>query len=125
MNMDAERIVKELVKKYPGKNIVKNPDNDPTEIVCEVAPAETPDGEGVAVAVIDRSEPHYHKKIKETYKITKGKLTVYRNGHPYRLCEGDKISILPGEVHCAVGDETWVEVLAKPGWNINDHFLAG
>ena len=118
--MDEQKVIKELEEKYPGKNII----NNNGEIVCETDPAKNPDDRGVAIAVVDRSAPHYHKKTVETYKVLKGELVVYKNGKPCQLREGDKLEIIPGEVHYATGNETWVEVASVPGWLPEDHFPA-
>lgn len=115
--MKTEKAIKELSEKYPGKKIIKNNEENPTEIVCEIEP-------GTAIAVIDKSEPHCHKKATEIYEVTRGKLTVYKNGRAYKVKEGDTLTIKPGEIHYAVGNETWVKVYSKPAWTPEDHILA-
>ncbi|MFA6376763.1 MAG: cupin domain-containing protein [Candidatus Paceibacterota bacterium] len=117
--MDKEKVIKELEGKYPGKKILENKG----EIVRETNPAKNPGGGGVAVAVIDRSLEHYHKKTVETYKVLKGELTVFKNNKPYELRAGDELTVNTGEIHYATGNETWVEVAATPGWTIKDHFF--
>jgi len=121
--MNTKKVIKELSQKYPGKEMIKSPEDNPTEIVCETEPATDQQTNGVAVAVIDRSEPHYHKKTTELYKVIKGTLVVFVNDKKYKLKEGDTLTVVPGEVHYAVGDETWVEVYAEPGWTFEDHIL--
>jgi len=116
--MDKGKVIKELEEKYPGKKILKNPG----EIVCETNPAKNPGERGTAVAVIDWSLAHYHKKTIETYKVLMGELRVFKDGKSCKLGVGDKLIINPGEIHYATGDETWVEVIATPGWTIEDHF---
>jgi len=68
-NMNVQRIVKELEKKYPGKNIVLNTPAATTEIICETLPG---DDYSEAIAVVDSIRPHYHKELTETYEILKG-----------------------------------------------------
>jgi mannose-6-phosphate isomerase-like protein (cupin superfamily) len=119
--MDAKKLIKELEEKYPGKKILAGEG----EIVCEIDPAINPGDRGIAVAVIDRSIPHYHKKTVETYRVIKGGLTVFKNGKAYELRPGDELTVNPGEIHYAVGDEAWVEVVSVPGWLVTDHFLRG
>ncbi len=114
--MNVERIIRELSEKYPRKKIIKNREENPTEIICEVEP-------GLAVAVIDKSITHYHKKTTEIYEKIKGELTVYKNGKQYKLGEGDKITIEPEEVHYAVGNETWVKALSELPWTPEDHII--
>jgi quercetin dioxygenase-like cupin family protein len=116
--MDAQKVIKELGEKYPGKKILDNHG----EIVCETEPAAGPGARGVAVAVVDRSIPHFHKKTVETYKVLKGGLTVFKNDKPYKMRKGDVLEIIPGEVHYAIGNETWMEVVSVPGWSPEDSF---
>jgi quercetin dioxygenase-like cupin family protein len=118
--MDVQKVIKELEEKYPGKRILDNLG----EIVCETEPAAGPGARGVAIAVVDRSSPHFHKKTVETYKAMKGVLTVFKNGNPYEMREGDVLEIIPGEIHYATGNETWVEAASVPGWSSDDSFPA-
>jgi mannose-6-phosphate isomerase-like protein (cupin superfamily) len=120
--MQVQRIIKELKRKYPNKNIVQNKDKRGrvTEIVCEVI--QEPDY-SFAIAVIDYSRPHYHKKLTETYKVIKGTLVVKRQYKEYLLKPGGTVTLKPYEVHSNKGDETWVEVISHPGWNSKDHIL--
>src|SRR3989338_5220876 len=106
--MNSKKIIKELKKKYPGKKIIKNNEDNPTEILCEVYPSTNHLEHSLAVAVIDKSFPHIHKKSRETYKVTKGKLILYIDNKKYKLSGGEKFIIEPSQVHWAEGDETWV-----------------
>jgi len=119
--MNAKKVVEELEKKYPDKKIIKNDDDNPTEILCEVDPSTNHPEHGLAVAVIDKSQPHTHKKSKETYKVTKGKLALFVDGKKHELGEGEKLVIEPGQIHWAKGDETWIECYSEPGWTFKDH----
>ncbi len=121
--MDVEKVIAKLEKEYPGKNIVVNGKGIAGEIVCEANPAKRPGEKGVAIAVIDRSVPHYHKKITEIYRVINGGLLLYIDNEPHQLKPGDEYAVIPGQVHCAIGNETWVEVVANPGWTPDDHFL--
>ena len=121
--MNTEKVIKELSQKYPGKNILKFPEDNPTEIICETDMEGSSTKKNFAVAVIDRSEPHYHKKTKEIYKIIKGELSLFIENQEHKLKEGDTLTIRRGEVHYAVGNETWVEVYSEPGWTQEDHIL--
>ena len=114
--MNVERIIRKLSEKYPRKKIIKNREENPTEIICEVEP-------GLAVAVIDKSITHYHKKTTEIYEIIKGELTVYKDGKGYKLGEGDNLTIKPEEVHYAVGNEAWAKVYSEPPWTQEDHII--
>jgi len=114
--MNTEKVINELSQKYPGKKIIKNDEENPTEIICEIE-------SGLAVAVIDKSIAHYHRKTTETYEIIKGELIVYKNSIQYKLKEGDKLTINPEEMHYAVGNESWAKVYSKPAWTQKDHII--
>jgi len=121
--MNSKKIVEELKKKYPGKKIIKFPEDNPTEILCEIDPATNHPEKSVAIAIIDKSEPHYHKKTTETYKVIKGNLSVVIDGQKNKLEEGGSLSIKPRDIHYAIGDETWVKIYSEPGWIPEDHIL--
>lgn len=118
--MNIEEVIDRLRKKYPGKNIVINNPEHPTEIVCEVKPDKK---KSIAIAVIDRSVTHYHRSSTETYEVLKGKLTVIKGGDKSELNEGESITILPGERHRFRGNETWLRVTSTPGWTPEDNIL--
>ena len=121
--MNAKKVITELSQKYPGKKIIKLPEDNPTEILCEIDPATNHPKKSVAISIIDKSEPHYHKKATETYKVIKGNLSVVIDGQKNKLEAGDSLSIKPRDIHYAIGDETWVEVYSEPGWVPEDHIL--
>lgn len=121
--MNVGKVVEKLQEKYPGKKIIKNDEDNTTEILCEVDPSSDHHQYSLAIAVIDKSAPHTHKKSKETYKVTKGKLALYINGKKHELSEGEKLVIKPGQTHWAEGDETWIECYSEPGWTFEDHIL--
>lgn len=117
--MNESSIIKQLTDQYLGRNIITMNDlnGKPSEIICEL-------GNGKAIAVIDASQPHYHKKITETYIVLNGELSVFLDEKETRLRPGDRLIIKPGVVHYALGQEAWVEVIAEPEWTPEDHFLA-
>ena len=121
--MNAKKVIAELSQKYPGKKIIKLPEDNPTEILCEIDPATNHPQKSVAISIIDKSESHYHKKATETYKVIKGNLSMVIDGHKNKLEAGDSLSIKPRDIHYAIGDETWVEVYSEPGWVPEDHIL--
>ncbi len=112
-------LVKELNKKYPGKKILKN-GNPVSEIVCEV---EKGNGYSIAIAVIEKSVPHLHKKTTEEYEVMKESIKLFINNKRSVLKKGEKIVIKPNQVHFAEGNETWVKVTSHPGWLVEDHIL--
>jgi mannose-6-phosphate isomerase-like protein (cupin superfamily) len=121
--MDVSRVVKQLKERYPGKKIIKIPEDNPKEILCEIEPTSEHPDYSVAISVIDKSIPHCHRKTTEVYKIIKGKLTVVKDGKKHVLNKGDKLEIKPGETHYAIGSETWIKVYSNPGWILKDHIL--
>lgn len=121
--MNEKKIIDVLKKRYPGKKIVKNNEDKPTEIICEIDPTEDHPDYSVAIAVIDKSVPHYHRATTEEYEVLKGKLMILMKGKKTVLQEGYKLLIKPGVVHSATGEETWIKVYAKPGWKTEDHIL--
>jgi len=121
--MNVDKVIRQLKSKYPNKVIIRNNTNNPTEIICEaVSSAESPK-RSVAIAIIDQSIPHFHKKTIEVYEVIKGTLKVKINEKESLLKEGQKCTIKPNQVHSASGNETWVKCIAKPGWKIEDHIL--
>lgn len=121
--MNVIKIKQELHEKYPDKNIIALPEENPTEIICEVEPTIQHPEYNVAVAIIDRSEPHFHRVATETYTVTRGEIDLIVDGKIHHLSEGDSYVIKPGSVHSVVGNETWIECKAEPGWTPEDHIL--
>jgi quercetin dioxygenase-like cupin family protein len=120
--MRARQVIEELRQKYPGKKIIKHKKN-PTEILCEVDPSVNHPEYSLAVAVIDKSISHIHRKSKETYKVVKGKLSLFVDGKKHELKEGDEFEVNPGQTHWAEGNETWIMCYSEPGWTFKDHIL--
>jgi mannose-6-phosphate isomerase-like protein (cupin superfamily) len=128
--MNVESVIKKLKRKYPGRTIIENKNEQgiTTEVVCEVEPTSDHPEYSVAIAVIDYSTIHYHKKITETYKVLKGELKMFKydkNREEYKeyvIKKGESIVIKPGEIHLSRGDEAWVEVVSNPGWLIDDYY---
>ena len=121
--MNINKVIKQLSTEYPNKNIIKNSENNPTEILCEVEPTSDHPEYSLAVAVLDKSVPHVHHKTKETYTVIKGKLVLHVDGIKHELSEGEEMNIETGQVHWAEGNETWVECYSEPGWTFEDHIL--
>ncbi len=123
--MDTRKILRELKQKYPDKRVLKNKDKNGkiSEIICEVEPTSMHPEYSIAIAIIDHSPLHLHKSTKETYRILKGSLRVFKGFKEYKLKNEDKIVIKPGEIHSSIGSETWIEAYSEPGWVLNDHIL--
>ena len=121
--MNVKMIISKPRKQYPGKTIIKNMDKNGlvTEIVCEVEPTQDHPKYSEAIAVIDSSIMHFHKKLQETYTVLSGELMVVTDIKNFRLKRGDKITMKPGTVHANIGNETWTHVYSEPGWTLGDH----
>ena len=79
---------------------------------------------GKAVAVIERSEPHFHLFTRETYKVLRGTLFLASGGVGRVLGRGESFTIECGNIHHANAREVaWVEVVSVPPWSPDDHFL--
>lgn len=121
--MNTNKVIAELEKKYPGKTIIKNDEKNPTEILCEIEPTGDHSDYSIAIAVIDKSIPHYHQHTTETYRILEGSLNLYLNEEKKHLKKGESYTIKPGIQHYAEGKETWIEATSHPGWTLNDHIV--
>jgi len=135
--VNVSEIMAELDATYrkgkADRKVILIPETDPTEIVCELGRTVPPEpDQSTAVAIIDRSKPHYHKHTTEVYIVEKNQLTVYvvrRNGSDeatlsrYRLATGEILVIRPGEVHWAEGKAAWVRVVSAPAWSPDDYHL--
>lgn len=121
--MNTQKIIQELQEKYPGKEIVLDSEDNPTEIICEIEPTSEHPERSTAMAIVGKSKSHYHKKTTEIYEAVKGELIIYKDGKKYVLAEGEKITIEPGIVHSAEGDEAWFLTYSEPGWTLEDHII--
>jgi mannose-6-phosphate isomerase-like protein (cupin superfamily) len=112
---EIARIREELLREYPGANI-QAPNS--TEIVAEIAP-------GRAVAVIERSAPHFHRRMTEVYRGMRGTLYVACGGRGHVLGPGESLTIEPGNIHFARGVDgvAWIEVQSNPPWTPDDHLI--
>jgi len=119
--MDKQKVIQQLKEKYPGKNIAENPN----EILCEVNPTQEHPEWSMAIAIIDQTQPHKHEVQTEIYEVIKGELKIIKNNQQeYILQAGDKLTINPGEIHQAIGNETWIKCHSRPGWFPEDHILS-
>ena len=68
---------------------------------------------------------HYHQKVMEMFYIIKGSATIYVNNRPYRISEGDFLTIIPNERHkiIAEGDEVRILAVKIPGIEEDRIFL--
>lgn len=121
--MNITGVIEELKKKYPGKKIFLNNRQNCTEILCEVDPTSLHPSHSEVISIIDKTDSHHHDKTTEIYKVLKGVLTLIVDGRKYILNDGQSYTIEPGQIHEAIGDETWVKCSSKPGWKKEDHLV--
>ncbi len=123
--MNSEKEVALLRSLYPGKNIIQIPPENPSEIICEVDKVDDPQGGcSVAIAVIDHSAPHFHRRTCERYEVLDGEVELFVAGEKKLLREGDISIIAPEMVHWVQADAAWVKVIAIPAWTPEDHIIA-
>ena len=121
--MNITDVIEELKKKYPGKKILLNNRQNCTEILCEIEPTSAHPSYSEVISIIDKTDSHYHDKATEIYIVIKGVLTLIVDGRKYILNDGQSFTIEPGQMHEAIGNETWVKCSAKPGWKKTDHHI--
>ncbi len=100
------------------------PHDHPREILCEIEPATEHPDYSVAISVIEKSVPHYHKIATEEYEVLSGEVILYLGEEKRILKEGDKAVIKPGTIHWAKADSAWIKCTSRPGWVPSDHNLA-
>jgi mannose-6-phosphate isomerase-like protein (cupin superfamily) len=113
-----DKIRTELLQAYPGCRVKVT--DDKQEMVAELRFAN-----GIAVAVIERSRPHFHGKMREVYRVLRGVLYVACGGRGHVLRKGESLTIDPGSIHyaTAVGEPSWIEVESEPPWSPEDHHV--
>lgn len=121
--MTVEEVMKHFKKNYPGKLIVRLPENNPTEIICEVEPTKKHADYSIAIAAIKTSSPHFHKLATEKYEILSGRLKLTVDNQTLSLDKGETYTVLPNETHYATADFALVRVTSEPGWAAKDHIL--
>ena len=142
----TRRMIKDLAREYPNKKIICQPEKNPQEVICEIFTA--PDNSwSMAVALIIKSVPHFHKTTWETYFVLEGTLRVMGGGTnrgsillPCKAANIPRTQVpkettwlsyrpnvfWPEQIHCAwaIGHSpAKVLVIATPAWNANDHHL--
>lgn len=121
----ANKIVKALKAEFPGKKIICLPENESTEIICEIA---RDDRQSIAICYIEQSQAHVHARTTEVYIVESGCLHIVIDGEEHMYVTGDILIIKPGQVHYAyvIGDTNpvpRVKVIASPPWSPDDHHL--
>ena len=115
-DLDILKTGAELLKAYPGCRVKVA--EDKREMVAEIS-------DGFAVAVIERSLPHFHLRTREVYRVLRGILYVACGGRGHVLQKEDTIVIEPPQIHFAraAGEPVWIEVESVPPYTADDHFI--
>lgn len=123
--MSLDEVLKYFAEKYPNAQLSKLPENNPTEILCEVDPTAGHPGYSIAVAAISSSAAHFHKVAQEDYEVIRGTLLMQIGDDIKTVYEREKVTIPAGQVHFAssVDGFALVSVVSRPGWTPQDHFL--
>lgn len=122
--MDATREIEELEYEFQGCRIIRTPEHNPTEIICELGKRVPGLDQSEAIAIIESSAPHFHKKITKVYLVEAGILMLHMRGRDILLRPGEMAIIRPGQIHSASGDSARVRVIASPSWTPEDHIPA-
>lgn len=124
--MNIDKVLAELRDKYPDRAVIQDPPGTaaPGEVIVELEPTSNHPDRSLALAVVGRSRPHYHKRSTEVYEAVRGELTVYLDSKKTILKPGESLTIEPGVVHSAEGEEAWFLTHSTPGWTFDDHVLA-
>lgn len=122
--MNAKKLKRDLLERYPDAAIILLPSDHPREILCEIDPATSHTDYSVAISVIEKSTPHYHKIATEEYEVLSGEVTLYLGDEKKILKAGDKVMIKPGTIHWAKSKSGWIKCTSRPGWIPLDHLLA-
>lgn len=121
--MRVKRIKNELRQRYPESTIILLPNDNPKEIICEIDPATEHADYSIAISVIEKSAPHYHKVATEEYEVVSGEVALFLGDEKKILKAGEKAIIQPGVIHWARADSAWVKCTSRPGWVPRDHIL--
>ena len=122
--MRVKEITKQIKGAYPEAHLVvtRKRGRRVTEMVAELGIQSTHPLQSDAIAIIEESDEHYHKKTKEIYFGIKGTTTVVVDSVEHKLREGESLTINPGQRHYATADKSWVKVTSTPPWDSNDFF---
>jgi GrpB-like predicted nucleotidyltransferase (UPF0157 family) len=123
--MDVQRITTELKNQFPHGNLVRIPDADPNEIICEVESGAQHPECSRAIAVVDKIDGNFTRRSTLRFAVLRGTLKLFPHGQLRVLNVGDTCQIEPYVFYWAEGNETWVEIYATPAWTIQDRRVVG
>lgn len=106
-----------LRNEFPEKKVALVPPENPTMAICEV---EWSEDRSVAIAYIERLEPHYHNgEVK--FGVEKGEISLLVVSRQFTLTEGEERIVQPRKIHSVSGDWARVRIELTPGWTKEDH----
>ncbi|QQS38635.1 cupin domain-containing protein [Candidatus Woesebacteria bacterium] len=121
--MEAKKIISELKILYPGKKIYVDDLLHTGEVICELESRELNPQRSVYIAVIDKKITHYHRQSQEVIEVIKGNLIINVEGREHTITPGRSFTIMPGQIHFAQGNSTWIKVTSIPGMSPEKHVL--
>ena len=123
--MTLNDVLEYFEKNYPNSNVMKLPEDNPLELICEIDPTSAHPDYSVAISAISSSRRHHHALSTEEYEVLSGTVLIEVDGSIRTLYEHEKITIPPGKVHSATSTEGYalVKVTSQPGWQQADHIL--
>jgi len=108
----------------PG--LYRNRKSFPAETVYELTTARDGLPFGIAIADIERSQPHVHRVTTETYTVVQGSIELALDDERIALRVGDVALIRPGVVHSArsigEGHAARITVTTIPEFSPDDYF---
>ena len=124
--MTLQEVLDYFEKNYPNAVVIKLPEDNPLELLCEIDPTENHPNYSTALSAISASKPHYHAVGTEEYEVLHGTILISVDGQIRTMYEREKITIPPGKVHSATSTDGYalVKVTSQPGWTEEDHILA-
>lgn len=123
--MDKGKIVASLRETYGVERaIICLPEENPTEIICELIKNTLRDHSS-AIAVVQRSAPHYHRVLTEIYEIEEGAIHLHLDDRMFWVGKGETFIIPPLRVHWveSVAASATIHVVTSPIWTPEDHIL--
>jgi mannose-6-phosphate isomerase-like protein (cupin superfamily) len=95
------------------------------EVIYEVVRKSENQPIGIAVACVEETKPHYHKRTNEFYIILEGRGEITLNGEKISVEKDSMVYIKPNTIHKAknIGmDELKILVITFPPWDEKDHY---
>ncbi len=123
--MTLQDVYDYFAKHFPDAQLTKIPEDDPSEIICEIDPTSNHADYSIALAAISSSQAHKHILATEEYEVIHGAILLKIGDKIETLYEREKATIPPNTIHSATGVEDFamVKVTSQPGWSPHDHLV--